>query len=563
MTYKKKKIALIGGGPSALYAFKHIVDSGATGISVDIFEAKEKLGHGFPYSPEGALPEHVTNISANETPPLETSLKEWAQSLPNENLKKYGLSTDHFNENKVVPRLFFGDYLEAEFDLLLTKAKDLKIETKIHLKSLVTDITDHPDKKSMSVHVGDTIFEDFDHVVLCSGHNWPTPHEAKFSGYFDSPYPPSKLAHRTNHPVAIRGSSLTAIDAVRTLSRQNGEFYTSEQGILAYRLDESSSDFRLVLHSKHGLLPCIRIYLEEPLVTTSDTLTEEEIAAHIAENDGFLSLDFIFDGDFKKPLKDKDPLFYETIKNMRMEEFVETMMNMRENADPFVLFAMEYNEAKRSIRNKQAIHWKEMLATLSFAMNYPAKHFSAEDMLRLKTHLLPLIAVVIAFIPQNSCEEIMALHAAGILDLISVDNKSRVEPLEDGGIMYHLDNNTKTQYKTFVDSIGQPRLSLEDLPFKGLIESGAVSQAYIRFRSDDHAEKLNDNKDVEEHNGKFYLKVSGLAINDDFQSIDKNGEPNPRLYIMAVPYIGGFNPDYSGFDFCEEASKTIIDKILS
>ncbi|PZP56025.1 MAG: hypothetical protein DI586_05040 [Micavibrio aeruginosavorus] len=563
MNDNKKKIAIIGGGPSALYTFKHIVDSGASNIVVDIFEAKEKLGHGFPYSTEGALPEHVTNISANETPPLETSLKEWAKSLPDETLLKYGLSPSHFNENKVVPRLFFGDYLEAEFDLLLTKARNLKIETNIHLNSMVTDIIDHPEKNSISVQIGSEKFDDFDHVILCSGHNWPTPHEAEFSGYFDSPYPPSKLAHRTNHPVAIRGSSLTAIDAVRTLSRQNGEFYTNEQGIIAYRLDKESPDFRLILHSKEGLLPCIRIYLEEPLVTTSDTLTEEEINAHIAQNDGFLSLDFIFDGDFKKPLKDKDPLFYETIKNMRMEEFVEAMMNMRENADPFVLLAMEYNEAKKSIRNKQAVHWKEMLATLSFAMNYPAKHFCAEDMLRLKTHLLPLIAVVIAFIPQNSCEEIMALQAAGILDLISVDDKSRVEPLEDGGAIYRLDNDTQTEYKTFVDCIGQPHLSLEDLPFKGLIESGAVSQAYIRFRSENAAKELHDNKDVETHNGKFYLKVSGLAINDDFQSIDKNGEPNPRLYIMAVPYIGGFNSDYSGFDFCEEASKTIIRKILS
>jgi hypothetical protein len=24
---------------------------------------------------------------------------------------------------------------------------------------------------------------------------------------------------------------------------------------------------------------------------------------------------------------------------------------------------------------------------------------------------------------------------------------------------------------------------------------------------------------------------------------------------MALPYIGGFNPDYSGLDFCEQASE--------
>jgi hypothetical protein len=32
--------------------------------------------------------------------------------------------------------------------------------------------------------------------------------------------------------------------------------------------------------------------------------------------------------------------------------------------------------------------------------------------------------------------------------------------------------------------------------------------------------------------------------------------------MMAVPYIGGFNPDYSGLDFCEAASEVIIKSIL-
>jgi hypothetical protein len=31
---------------------------------------------------------------------------------------------------------------------------------------------------------------------------------------------------------------------------------------------------------------------------------------------------------------------------------------------------------------------------------------------------------------------------------------------------------------------------------------------------------------------------------------------------MAVPYIGGYNPDYSGLDFCEEASEKIIKSMF-
>lgn len=32
--------------------------------------------------------------------------------------------------------------------------------------------------------------------------------------------------------------------------------------------------------------------------------------------------------------------------------------------------------------------------------------------------------------------------------------------------------------------------------------------------------------------------------------------------MMAVPYIGGYNPDYSGLNFSEEASATIVKALL-
>ena len=71
------------------------------------------------------------------------------------------------------------------------------------------------------------------------------------------------------------------------------------------------------------------------------------------------------------------------------------------------------------------------------------------------------------------------------------------------------------------------------------------------------------NKDViKEQNGTYTLKVSGIMINDNFQVIDKYGAYNERIYVMAVPYIGGINPDYSGLDFCEAASAKIIKALV-
>ncbi len=57
--------------------------------------------------------------------------------------------------------------------------------------------------------------------------------------------------------------------------------------------------------------------------------------------------------------------------------------------------------------------------------------------------------------------------------------------------------------------------------------------------------------------------MPGIQINDYFQVIDQYGAANTQIYIMAVPHIAGLNPDYSGLDFCEEASKRIMKVIAT
>jgi hypothetical protein len=101
-------------------------------------------------------------------------------------------------------------------------------------------------------------------------------------------------------------------------------------------------------------------------------------------NSGFIHLDYVFEQNFKRPLQQRDPEFYDKIKNLSIEEFVSEMMSLRKELDSFTLFRSEYNEAEKSIARRSSISWKETLAAFSYSMNYPAKHFSAEDMLRLK-----------------------------------------------------------------------------------------------------------------------------------------------------------------------------------
>jgi hypothetical protein len=566
----KKRIAILGGGPSALFIFKRFVEAGQTDLEIHIFESKDLLGAGMPYSYQGSNVEHVTNVSDNEIPEIVTNIAEWVQTVPDETLDKFNVDKNRFNEYKVLPRLLFGQYLAGQFDLLIQKAKEIGLETAIHFGSKAIDIIDLPEIKQVDVEIEGMGLSRFNKVIICTGHNWPGKHEGKVPGYFESPYPPSKLRLQLNHAIAIRGSSLTAIDAIRTLARHNGSFQKEENGKVSFQASEQSPDFKLVMHSRNGLLPAIRFHLEDPLLSDEALLTPEEIEQNRHENDGFLSLDYIFEKAFKDLFRDKDPQFYERIKDMSMEEFVAAMMDLREDAEPFELFRREYAEAAKSIRNQESIHWKEILAVLSFALNYPAKYMSAEDMQRMQKVLVPLIAVVIAFVPQSSAEELMALDDAGRLEIITVGDDSHVDPESKGGITYHYTGpsgeENSVYYQTFVNCVGQPHLPFEAFPFKSLIKNGTVSPALLKFKSsekgsaaiaagDDHVEQTGSED--------YFLSVPGLKINDNFQAVDHFGKENHRIYIMAVPYIGGYNPDYSGLDFCEQASGSIVQSILT
>ncbi|WP_113652907.1 FAD/NAD(P)-binding protein [Pedobacter namyangjuensis] len=560
------RIAILGGGPSALFMFKRLVESNHPNLEVTIFEKKNRLGVGMPYGTGGANREHITNVSDNEVPNFVSSIEEWSKMAPEQMLAEFKIDPDNFNEYKVLPRLFFGEYLAAQFDLLLALASDKDIVTHVKYNCSIADVVFLDDDIVKVIDEDGTSYL-FNKVIMATGHSWPRKFESEIPNYFDSPYPPAKLKLKLNHEVAIKGASLTAIDAVRTLSRANGKYFY-ENGKLHYSLDDGSEDFRIVLHSISGLLPAVRFHLEDSRLKNDSLLSIDDIKAHKAENGGYVSLDFIFEKDFKEPFQEKNPSFYDWIKDMQLEDFVDAMMNMREKIEPFLLLGVEYDEAERSIRKHESIYWKEMLAILSFSMNYPAKYFSAEDMLRLKKKLMPLVSLVIAFVPQSSCEELLALHNAGILDLISVGADSEIETLVEGGVIYHYKNDdgetVAKKYNTFVDAVGQPHLEFEDFPFASLRNNGNISPALLKFKHQDKAKEVLDsgNKKVKQINGSYYLDVPGIAINDDFQVIDANGKESKNFFIMAVPYIGGFNPDYSGIDFSEEASQRIMNSLF-
>ncbi|KQR94797.1 hypothetical protein ASG01_02710 [Chryseobacterium sp. Leaf180] len=556
-------ITLVGGGPAALFMMKHIVSQNLKPEKITIIERYDRLGVGMPYGKYGSKKEHIANVSANELPELFEDVKSYISKHPADNFPEY-YKNGNINEYEVLPRLFLGDYLENQFDSYIKYARKSGIIVDILLETEVTDIKPSHGDSFTVITDSEKIHTDL--VVICTGHFWGKTHENSTENWYDSPYPPSKFTSENNYPAAVRGTSLTAVDAVKTISRLNGIYKENADGSLKYVLNENSPDFKIDMFSKGGYLPALRFHSEDDSFSTDWTMSLDEIFDYKKKNGGFVDLDYVFKEKFKSPLKIKDPKFYEQIKDLSIEEFVEKMMEIRKSKDSFDLFSEEFREAEKSIKKHQSISWKETLSAFSYAVNYPAKHFSAEDMIRLRKTLMPLITIIIASLPQSSYRELVALHDAKIISLICVDENSHVEPHQKSGCIYHYtdeDGNAhEKHYRLYIDAIGQQPLEFNDVPFDGLKSNGVVSPGYLSFKNFEEGKLMFEKGDPmvkEGGNNNFYMKVKGLGINDHFQAIDSFGVAKENLFIMSVPFIGGLNPDYSGLDFCDTVSEKIVN----
>ena len=557
-------LALVGGGPAALFMCKRLCEDHGNITTLHIFERHERLGVGMPYGRHGAEKEHMANVSANELPALIEDFETYISKHPPADFPEIRAGED-FNEFAVIPRRLLGDYLEYCFTLYLGQLRRKEVEVHVHLETAVSDIIPQKQGGYQLLHAEEKTAVDA--VVMCTGHHWPKKHEDKVAGWYDSPYPPSKFDFPTNYPCAVRGASLTAVDAIKSLARQNG-FYEEKDGHLVYHLDPNSPNFRIDLYSLRGFLPALRFHTEDDAFSADWTMSLDEIFEYKKNHGGFVDLDYVFERNFKRPVREKDPEFYEKIKDLTVEEFVEEMLALRKKLDSFLLLKAEYQEAEKSIHRHQSIVWKETLAAFSYAMNYPAKHFPAEDMLRLRKKLMPLISIIIASLPQSSYEEMMALYNAGLLTSNAVGPESYIEPAGERGAIYHIIDEDGTEnevfYDLYVDAVGQQALEFNDLPFDGLKRGGEVSTGFLYFKNQDEGARLMADGDPlvkQNSNGDYYLQVKGLGINDYFQALDRYAVANPNLFLMAVPYIGGLNPDYSGMDFCDTASAKIIQKL--
>ena len=256
--------------------------------------------------------------------------------------------------------------------------------------------------------------------------------------------------------------------------------------------------------------------------------------------------------------------------SMTIKGFIEMMESQRNYSDAFDGMRAELNEAKVSCATDTPIRWKETLDEFIYTLNMYADRLSAEDLKFYQQYLMPFILNITAAIPHDSAEKLLALHEAGKVSVAKgnvtiPDNDPecefvgivRVDPVEGEKVEY---------YERFIDCTGQKTSSIRQFPMQTLVQQGVVSEAQVRFRSDETAEIHAERKpqEVQKAAGAgFDYLPGGIAINNSYRVIGQDRTPSARVFDVAYPHIKGQRPFFAGLQQCNDIGTTVASELMS
>jgi uncharacterized NAD(P)/FAD-binding protein YdhS len=298
--------AIVGGGLTGTAMLYQIVEKvrrnidpsavKSSRIKIQIFEKQETFGPGFPHCDRNVMPFHITNMCAKDMGIRSgnpADFQEWVIHHQN-NLKERCpcLQDASFNQRRCnhYPRAIMGAYLKDRFQEAHREAKALGLVVELYSRSEVIDLEEQRDKIHLTVKnlLSGSIFSCIaDRVLLATGHWFG---EKERNHYFPSPWPAKNFLHRIpeGEKIAVIGTSLSAIEVVLTLT-SNGQFVRDDSDKLVYVPPPNPR--RFALYSRRGLLPKVRGKMGK---YRNRFLTREKLESLIVENQGFLTLESVF-----------------------------------------------------------------------------------------------------------------------------------------------------------------------------------------------------------------------------------------------------------------------------
>lgn len=534
-----RRIAVVGGGPTAIYTLLALVNRVEQPFALTIFEEQASLGRGTPYRPGWNDPAMLSNIASIEIPPIEETLVDWLHRQPEARLLSLGVNPMNIGERIFYPRLVLGEYFHDQFAALLGRAQEKGVVVMVRTRNRVTDAVSQTNGMVLTVRPrrGETYQERFDHVVTATGHQWPADPEIR-PGYFLSPWPASALSTIPPCEVGIRGTSLTAIDATVALAVHHGEFCNDEDGGLSYRPGPGTDGFHMTMMSRKGLLPEADFYAPLPYEALS-VCTPEAISQLIeSPEDSLLENAFKL---FKRELRAADPSYaLETnLANLTLEQFHDRYFANRAESDPFLWAERNLAEAQQNYMSRVTVPWRYAILRMHEVIELLVPYFEEFDYERFSRFFKPVFVDDYATVPHKSIKRLIALHRAGKLDVVAMGDHYRIDSYRpEGGVVVEFEAK-RLVFPAFVEAMGQRALSAKEFPFPSLLRQGIIHD--VEGQKDPKAPR-------------------GIAIDDEYHPVSDD-IPSDQLFCLSLPFILGRHPFHQGITSSHEMGQRVGERL--
>lgn len=472
----KKRIAIVGTGPTGIYCLQQLLWLGRP-LAVEMFEKADQAGIGMPFSPETSSKSMLANIASIEIPPVVDPYLDWLRAQPEARILSYGLDPEDLDDRQFTPRLLLGEYFRDQLLTLAASAVEAGQAVAIHESTEVLDILTRPDGLYLRTTKGKQ--GAFDRVVLATGHDFPDEDEATRS-YYPSPWSGLIEARLPAVRVGIMGTSLSSIDAVMAVVNPHGRFRREGED-LRFDIDPGTG-LHVTLMSRSGILPEADFYCPIPYQPLS-IMTEAALADCASAAS---PLDAVFDL-VRAEILHANPAsaLRIVLAGLDADGFAPACFAARQVADPFRWARENLEEVERNKAARITVSWRYALLRMHEQVEKIIPDLPDADRDRFDAGLKKVFVDNYAAVPSESIRRLLALRDAGIVSILPLGEDYDLAREPDGTVI-----RTRTGshvFEVFIDARGQKALKSGDLPFPSLRDALLQAELDIPEVAEDYS----------------------------------------------------------------------------
>lgn len=524
-----ERIAIIGGGPTGTYMLHELSQAAGIGEIV-VFESSGVPGPGLPYAAHLNEPHSLANIAGIEIPPLLEPLNDWAARQPRELLRTWGIEGSESDDRAFFPRIVLGYWLAEQFAGIAGQSPH---PVTVRASCKVEDVVAMPYGYRVEwSDIAGTIHSDrFDRVVVATGYGATHSDEQSAKQRTGMSFA-GAAQDLPEARIGILGSSLSAIDAVLAIAMARGRFEgDADAGDLTYR---ASSDWSAAMLSRNGLLPEADFWFPTPLPQPS-VFTDGRADMLATGQTG--DLDALFEV-FAQELHGQDPHYAKAIglAEATANDFAERYFARRKQCGPWAYARRNLADAREWREHQSTPHWRIAILRAHEVFAKVLPRLTDSDLARFQSGLKRVFTDNYAAVPHLSIARLLALHDAGVLNIVALGETYGIAP--DEPRRWTVSNaRWAGTFDELVDARGQHAATLDHFPFPTL-------------RLQLCANALQTGRRWEE----------GIAT-DDRMTVTVGTAVWQRVHLCALPFLLHARPFVQGLVECAQMAEQVAKAI--